>query len=37
MVLAARDVRGPAPGPVQRDTASFGMFARGHTRSGRLV
>ena len=34
MVLVARDVRGPWPGHVQRDTTSDGMLARGHSRSG---
>jgi hypothetical protein len=34
MVLAARDVRDPWPGHVQRNTASAGMLARGHSRSG---
>lgn len=33
MVLAARDVRGPDPDPVQRDTTSDGMLALGHSRS----
>lgn len=34
MVLVARDVRGPWPGHVQRDTTSDGMLAFGHSRSG---
>ena len=34
MVLAARDVRGPWPDHVQRDTTSDGMLAFGHSRSG---
>lgn len=34
MVLVVRDVRGPWPGPVQRDTTSDGMLAFGHSRSG---
>ena len=37
MVLVVRDVRGPWPGPVQRDTTSDGMLAFGHSRSGLLV
>jgi hypothetical protein len=34
MVLVARDVRGPWPDHVQRDTTSDGMLALGHSRSG---
>ena len=34
MVLVARDVRGPWPDHVQRDTTSDGMLAFGHSRSG---
>ena len=34
MVLAVRDVRGPWPDHVQRDTTSDGMLAFGHSRSG---
>lgn len=34
MVLMARDVRGPWPDHVQRDTTSDGMLAFGHSRSG---
>jgi len=34
MVLVVRDVRGPWPGHVQRDTTSDGMLAPGHSRSG---
>lgn len=36
-VLVVRDVRGPWPGPVQRDTTSDGMLAFGHSRSGLSV
>jgi hypothetical protein len=34
MMLAVRDVRGPCPGHVQRDTTSDGTLALGHSRSG---
>ena len=34
MVLVVRDVRGPWPDHVQRDTTSDGMLAFGHSRSG---
>lgn len=37
MVLVVRDVRGPWPGSVQRDTTSDGMLALGHSRSGLSV
>jgi hypothetical protein len=33
MVLVVRDVRGPWPDHVQRDTTSDGTLARGHSRS----
>ena len=33
-VLVVRDVRGPWPDTVQRDTTSGGMLALGHSRSG---
>jgi hypothetical protein len=36
MVLAVRDVRGPWPDHVQRDTTSDGMLALGHSRSGTI-
>jgi len=37
MVLVVRDVRGPWPDHVQRDTTSDGMLAFGHSRSGSSV
>jgi hypothetical protein len=37
MVLAARDVRDPWPGHVQRDTTFDGMLALGHSRSGLIA